>query len=84
MTPSNWVVYGPRPCLIGPFPTRAAAVAWGGEWQTRGRTRVCHFAQLPLGKLGIPADLKPEQLVSPAHVAKVTLQAMRLKERPWE
>lgn len=85
MTPSNWVVNGPRKCLIGPFPSESAALAWGGEWQTVGPTSVIRFEDLPLDELDLPEGfvLTPDKLVSPARVAQYALQAQHRRDNPW-
>jgi len=65
----TWLVTGPRPILIGPFPSEVAALAWGGEWSTQRGVQAAKVADLAPAGEALP-------VFAPAGVAAVVLKAM--------
>jgi hypothetical protein len=69
-----WLVCAPRPILIGPFPTEAAALAWGQEWTMAGVTEAAQAREVAPAGEELP-------VFKPADVAGTVLRAMAKMDR---
>jgi hypothetical protein len=70
----SWLVTAPRPILIGPFPTEAAALAWGQEWTMKGETQASQASAVAPAGEELP-------VFAPSDIAAHVLKAMEVMDR---